>query len=61
MEPLEGRVIVATFASNINRIQQVIDAAAEFDRKVAVIGRSMEQNFRIATDLGYLTYAPVRS
>ena len=58
MEPLEGRVIVATFASNINRIQQVIDAAAEFDRKVAVIGRSMEQNFRIASDLGYLTYAP---
>jgi ribonuclease J len=58
MEPLEGRVIVATFASNINRIQQVIDAAATFDRKVAVIGRSMEQNFRIATDLGYLTYAP---
>jgi ribonuclease J len=58
MEPLEGRVIVATFASNINRIQQVIDAAAEFDRKVAVIGRSMEQNFRIATDLGYLKYAP---
>ncbi len=58
MEPLDGRVIVATFASNINRIQQVIDAAATFDRKVAVIGRSMEQNFRIATDLGYLTYAP---
>jgi ribonuclease J len=58
MEPLAGRVIVATFASNIARVQQVIDAAAEFDRKVAVIGRSMEQNFRIATDLGYLTYAP---
>jgi ribonuclease J len=58
MEPLDGRVIVATFASNIARIQQVIDAAAEFDRKVAVIGRSMEQNFRIATDLGYLTFAP---
>jgi ribonuclease J len=58
MEPLDGRVIVATFASNINRIQQVIDAAATFDRKVAVIGRSMEQNFRIATDLGYLTHAP---
>jgi ribonuclease J len=58
MEPLDGRVIVATFASNIARVQQVIDAAAEFDRKVAVIGRSMEQNFRIATDLGYLTYAP---
>jgi ribonuclease J len=58
MEPLDGRVIVATFASNIARIQQVIDAAATFDRRVAVIGRSMEQNFRIATDLGYLTHAP---
>jgi ribonuclease J len=58
MEPLDGRVIVATFASNIARVQQVIDAAATFDRKVAVIGRSMEQNFRIATDLGYLTHAP---
>jgi ribonuclease J len=58
MEPLTGRVIVATFASNIARIQQVIDAAATFDRRVAVVGRSMEQNFRIAADLGYLTYAP---
>lgn len=58
MEPLDGRVIVATFASNIARIQQVIDAAATFDRRVAVVGRSMEQNFRIATDLGYLKYAP---
>jgi ribonuclease J len=56
MEPLDGRVIVATFASNIARVQQVLDAAASFDRKVAVIGRSMEQNFRIASDLGYLTY-----
>src|SRR4051794_9003472 len=58
IEPLTGRVIVATFASNIARIQQVLDAAATFDRKVAVIGRSMEQNFRIAGDLGYLKYAP---
>jgi ribonuclease J len=58
MEPLHGRVIVATFASNIARIQQVIDAGALFDRRIAVVGRSMEQNFRIATDLGYLTYAP---
>jgi ribonuclease J len=54
MEGLDGRVIVATFASNIARIQQVFDAAGEFGRKVAVIGRSMEQNTRIATDLGYL-------
>jgi ribonuclease J len=56
MEPLSGRVIVATFASNIARVQQVLDAAATFDRKVTVIGRSMEQNFRVASDLGYLTY-----
>jgi ribonuclease J len=60
MEPLEGRVIVATFASNIARIQQVLDAAADMDRSTVVIGRSMEQNFRIATDLGYLTYDPAK-
>jgi ribonuclease J len=60
MEPLDGRVIVATFASNIARIQQVFDAAATFDRQVAVVGRSMEQNTRIATDLGYLKYDPGR-
>ncbi|MHB8958970.1 MAG: ribonuclease J [Candidatus Limnocylindrales bacterium] len=58
MEGLEGRVIVATFASNIARIQQVFDAAATFNRQVAVVGRSMEQNTRIATELGYLTYPP---
>jgi ribonuclease J len=58
MQPLDGRVIVATFASNIARVQQVLDAAAATGRKVAVIGRSMEQNFRIATDLGYLQYDP---
>jgi len=60
MEPLDGRVIVATFASNIARLQQVLDAAADMDRQTTVIGRSMEQNFRIATDLGYLTYEPSR-
>jgi ribonuclease J len=54
MQPLDGRVIVATFASNIARVQQVIDAAVDMDRRVAVIGRSMEQNARIASDLGYL-------
>jgi ribonuclease J len=56
MEGLDGRVIVATFASNIARIQQVFDAASTFNRRVAVIGRSMEQNVRIATELGYLSY-----
>jgi ribonuclease J len=58
MQPLEGRVIVATFASNIARLQQVLDASTEMNRQVAVIGRSMEQNFRVATELGYLTYGP---
>ena len=58
MEPLDGRVIVATFASNIARIQQVFDAAKTFNRQVAVVGRSMEQNTKIAADLGYLNFEP---
>ncbi len=61
MEGLTGRVIVATFASNIARIQQVFDASETFGRKVVVIGRSMEQNTRIATDLGYLQGAKTRA
>ena len=60
MEGLDGRVIVATFASNIARIQQVFEASETFGRQVAVIGRSMEQNTRIATDLGYLVAAAHR-
>ncbi|MGQ9555025.1 MAG: ribonuclease J [Anaerolineae bacterium] len=50
----EGRVIVATFASLISRIQQVIDVSVAHGRKVAITGYSMEQNLTIASDLGYL-------
>ncbi|NUQ01255.1 MAG: ribonuclease J, partial [Armatimonadetes bacterium] len=49
-----GRIIVATFASQIHRIQQVFDVAAFLDRKVLVAGRSMEKNVNVARDLGYL-------
>jgi len=51
------RVIVASFASHIHRLQQVCDAAVENGRKVAVTGRSMIQNTRIARELGYLNIA----
>ena len=48
------RVVVATFASNVHRIQQIIDAAAETRRKLTVIGRSMVNMVSIASELGYL-------
>ncbi len=50
----QGRVIVATFASLISRIQQVTDTAAQYGRKLAITGRSMKTNVRIARELGYL-------
>jgi ribonuclease J len=49
------KIIVATFASNIHRIQQVFNTAAQFGRKVAIVGRSMDKNTEIAERLGYLT------
>jgi ribonuclease J len=49
-----GRVIVATFASHIHRIQQVLDLAAGCDRRVALLGRSMVANVAVAAELGYL-------
>jgi len=52
----KGRIIVATFASNIHRVQQVFDTAVRYRRKVAVVGRSMISNVETATELGYLTY-----
>lgn len=51
----KGRIIVASFASHIHRIQQVIDAAAAHGRRVAFVGRSMVRNMGVARDLGYLT------
>ena len=50
----EGRIIIATFASNISRIQQVLDTAYRHYRKVAVVGRSLEGNVRMAQELKYL-------
>jgi ribonuclease J len=53
-----GRVIITTFSSLISRIQQVIDAAAKHNRHVFVIGRSMRDTVRIASELGYLNTPP---
>ena len=52
-----GRIVVTSFASNIHRVQQAIDAAAQLDRKVALVGRSMRKNFNIADNLG-IAHAP---
>lgn len=50
-----GRIIIAAFASNIHRVQQVYNIAHKYGRRVVVVGRSMEGNCRIAEELGYLT------
>jgi ribonuclease J len=52
------RIVVACFASHVHRVQQVLDAAARLDRKVALVGRSMIRNMRVAGDLGYLRVPP---
>ncbi len=50
----EGRIVVTSFASNIHRVQQVIDAAASLGRKVALVGRSMRKNVNIGRSLGHI-------
>ena len=50
----QGRVLIASFASNVHRMQQAIDVAVQTGRKVAVVGRSMRKNLNIAGNLGYL-------
>ena len=50
----KGRIILATFASNISRIQQAINTAIQFKRKVTVLGRSMVNNVQVVIELGYL-------
>ena len=50
----EERIIITTFASNVDRLQQIIDVATRYGRKVAVTGRSMENAMKVSTELGYM-------
>ncbi|GBR73347.1 ribonuclease J [Candidatus Termititenax aidoneus] len=50
-----GRIIIASFSSNILRMQQVINVAQKYSRRVAILGRNMENNFHIAKDAGFIT------
>ena len=50
----KGRIVIATFATNVHRLQQAISTAAKYNRKVAIVGRSMVNVVNIATELGYL-------
>ncbi|TME59857.1 MAG: ribonuclease J, partial [Chloroflexi bacterium] len=56
MSRAPGRVITTTFASNISRIRQIVEIAAAWGRKTAIVGRSMENYTKTARELGYLEY-----
>ncbi len=58
VEDATGRVVVATFASNVSRVQQIINASFHMRRKVSIIGRSLVKYTNIATELGYLKIPP---
>ena len=49
-----GRIVVANFASNIHRMQHLVRMAAQFERRIAIVGRSVQQNFKTARELGFL-------
>ncbi len=51
---IKGRVIIATFSSNVHRIQQIVEASLETNRKIAVVGRSMEKNLAVGEEMGYI-------
>ena len=50
----QGRLIISTFSSNVNRIQQIVDVCVEYGRKIVIVGRSMETTIRIAREYGYI-------
>ena len=54
----DGRVLVATFASLVSRVQQVVDAAVKYGRKVSIVGRSMVDTVKVSQELGYLNVPP---
>ncbi|GBR76325.1 ribonuclease J [Candidatus Termititenax persephonae] len=54
-QKISGRIVIASFSSNILRMQHVLNVAQKYGRRVAILGRSMENNFKIARDSGYIT------
>lgn len=58
IEKIEGRVIIGTFASQISRVQKILDLAKRYDRRVSLQGRSMNTNVEIAHQIGYLKFDP---